>query len=574
MVVINENKYIKVRETGDMVELGATQVYYEEAKARSINNSSIVIDIQSKGNNSLLSADCFLIGQYEFRKTTTASRALNPVQGVELDPRDMVALRQGFMHKIIQNMTFNYNGQNINVQPYIISDQMQLILNDNEYCNKYSNGGFSNWDYISQNNEPRSGQLLDKMPVDGDFTANPTQAQQVASIKKLFAPSKAGVGAEDLTLKAVEINPNRFDVERWKRIRQFRDMYEAQTFSATAYNQMTVVVPLRFPPFKGFQKNLWCSEMSSALPFTSNCSLNINFKSGGVSGVALEVHHKDNLDRSTAALYGAPGLAGKNNVGSQFEFRISEQKAFSLAMKWYQSPLDMASSYRIRHWSPNHYIKNLGAKAPAANNHTSFGDTETTDVARVNQKPDYIMFSIQPDMNGTGYGEEANATQAYVRGASVPIKSIELRLGNSAGVLTSNINQEVLRKLTKHYCNENFAVSDLTYTRVNNFVLLKTSDLTGDLPAGVDDNFTVQAVVQPGNNPRSEANGDAGNQSYNLYMTLLNTKQSLVVSEDSCRVEDQRVSADELVQGFRAPMVAVQDIRQGGGIKSSYKSRF
>ncbi len=371
-----------------------------------------------------------------------------------------------------------------------------------------------------------------------------------------------GVGGGYTDLDAIRTTDDAEDTERRAKIAFFRQLVGA----GAGENEVAITFPLKLSPFKANRNSLWWKGMSYALPYVDNASLNFQIKQE-IAGIALQVFNKNNNDK-------------------RFFFRVSNEKAWQLHMRWYNSPTPLSGSYTIPHYRMEHYFKQLTANNDvAATITTNAGDDIQTDLARVGQKPEWLLFYVAEDvLSSKSYGNDAafrtfNAAQGYLKAANIQIKGLDLQISNQQGVISASMNEDVLMNYSKQYIKE-FPLGYNTFKNYRNFVLLKTSDLANgnDAFAGVQSNCNIKAKVKLGKYPYTTADFDnaydveADNKkpsSYNLHMVFIYTSEQLTVSPGSVEVRSQALDPSVVDSSVRTMV--------GGSItggKMSYRSRF
>jgi hypothetical protein len=376
-----------------------------------------------------------------------------------------------------------------------------------------------------------------------------------------------GVGGGYTDLDAIRTidDDDKADTERRAKIAFFRQLVGA----GAGENEVAITFPLKLSPFRANRDSMWWKGMSYALPYVDNASLNFQIKQE-IAGIALQVFTKHNNAKS-------------------FFFRVSDDKSWKLHLRWYNSPTPLSGSYTIPHCRMEHYFKSLELtdlqKTVAATIITDVNRDINTDLARVGQKPEWLLFYVAEDvLNSKSYGNDAafrtfNAAQGYLKAANIQIKGLDLQISNQQGVISAQMNEDVLMNYTKQYIKE-FPLGYNTFKNYRNFVLLKTSDLANgnDAFAGVQSNCNIKANVKLGKYPYTTADfdndydaeaDDKRPANYNLHMVFIYTSEQLTVSPGSVEVRSQALDPSVVDSSVRSSM--------GGSITGgamSYTSRF
>lgn len=579
MTKLFKNPYLDVNQYVNNIEISSRDVLYETVDARSASTQNITFDLDAKGDNSLLCADVYVTAHFKLKKTSTVGDSALTVIGDINNTRDRVAFRNNFLDELLLNTTFNYNGTAITERPYINCKEMMAILDGNDYQRKFGGVGGSYGNYSGLENgayklEPVSGQLVRKS-VAG--VANPVTADNMKEI--LSGSSAANYGAG---YGSIIVDHNSYDDERSSKIFFFKDKL-ANGVLANNMVEFSLTFPLRLAPFKGSRRNMWFRNMSNALPFVKNSSINLQLKQGP-TGCVLEQFFIDRKNRSGVAnITNPPDFASTANFNkSKLTIEVDSTKNWQIHTRWFQSPTPLKQFYNLPNYRIDTYSKDAGLSASlGANVQSDLNKTVTSDLIRVGTKPDYLLVSVSEDILGDGRGNEHHwhiycpddvSAPGYLKAGNVEIKNLDLQINNQQGCLTSSMEADALKFYTMQNVCKDFAYDQETFKKYRNFVLIKTSDIAGDAPAGVLDNCNIRLTAKLGHYSYN-TNDDGATLTapkYNLNIALIYTHTSLMVTADSVQIRDQN-SSKQQYDSFVVKGMDRQASMKPMGVSSSYK---
>jgi len=583
MTKLFKNPYLDVNQYVNNIEISSRDVLYETVDARSASTQNITFDLDAKGDNSLLCADVYVTAHFTLKKTVTAAETTVANIADINNPRDRVAFRNNFLDELILNSTFNYNGTAITERPYINCKEMMAILDGNNYQRKYggvggSYGNLSGLEDIGYTLEPVRGQLIRKA-VPG--VAGDGATVTGADLKELLSGSTAANYGDDTGV--VVVDNNSYDDERSSKIFFFKEKLVSGDLS-NGVVKFSLTFPLRLAPFKGSRRNMWYRNMSNALPFVKNSSINLQLKQGP-TGCILEQFFLDRQNRLQASNNNTANPDFTNTIdytNSKLTVEVDSTKNWQLHMRWYQSPSPLKQFYNLPNYRIDTYVKDAGLTGSlTAGVERTLNKSVISDLIRVGTKPEYLLVSVNEDILNNGRGNVNNfhivagsndSRPGYLKAANVEIKSLDLQINNKQGVLTSSMSADALKFYTMQNVCKDFAYDQETFKKFRNFVLIKTSDIAGDSPAGVLDNCSIRLTANLGHYSYNTTSDGAALTApkYNLNIALIYTHTSLMVTQDGVQIRDQN-SSKQQYDSFVIKGMDSQKPMKPMGVSSSYK---
>ncbi len=581
MVVVNVNKHISPLENIESLSINAQDIIYESTDARSASQTNIIFDIQNKGPESLMDTNAYVTATFLF------SKVVNLAYNMELDPRDQFALRNNFYHDIIQNSVFSWNGVALNERPYITSRAINDACCNDDFEIQYggTGGGRTELSSIDEfENKNEQGQLLRKPIPAGGYDAD-----VIGACFRPFYTTDSSLN--DVINNPVKVNSNAYDTQRFNRINWLLDLLKknkkngkTEIVNGNTFTKVEITFPIKIAPFKGNRDSLWFNKMSDALPYINNCSLNLQLRQQ-IQGLSVEQFYLDNVDRKTGNISVSPDFNTEfDNRSPKLKFQVSPSSVWKLHTRWYKSPLPLRDTYNFSTYRYSHFVKpmaDIATRSTVSDANLVDSNIEIqSDLARVGEMPEYILFQVQEDQAGGRFSnsnvELYSGNKGYQKASSVHIKSLELVINSKQGVLTSSMDEDALINYTKNYVCEGFNISQKSFKLYRNFVLLKTSDLSSDgAPSGIFSNCNISAKAKLGQIGYTHQNfaGAEVKIPYNFTMTFVYTKDIISVSRNGkVQVRSQGSDISQLnvsnikvsIQGGARPMT---------GVKSKYVSR-
>lgn len=565
MTKLFKNSYLDVNQYVNNIEISSRDVLYETVDSRSASTQNITWDLDAKGDNSLLCADVYVTAYFRLYKTTNTAAGNDQfvtAVGSINSPTDRVAFRNNFLDEIILNSSMNINGTTISERPYINSKELMAILDGNNYQRKYggvggSYGNLSGLGDAGYSLQPAKGQLLrSRAGAAIDFTK--------------FGPNT--------TDGAVVVDNNSLDDERSSKIFFFKDKLANGEFIDN-YVNFQLTFPLRLAPFKGSRRNMWYRNMSNAIPYVKNSSLNLQIKQD-ITGCVLEQFFLDRQDRASVA----PDFSiTQDFTNSKLNVEVHPSKKWQLHMRWFQSPTPLKQFYNLPNYRIDTYSKDVTSEFTLGNDPVKdTGKLLHSDLIRVGSKPEYILVSINEDILGSGRGNIHNfhitggvneSRPGYLKAANVEIKGLDIQINNQQGILNSSMEADALKFYTMQNVCKDFAYDQETFKKYRNFVFLKTSDIAGaGSPAGVLENCNLRISAKTGRYSYGK-NVDGSTLTapkYNLNVVLIYTHTSLMITPDGVQIRDQN-SSKQQYDSFVVKGMDSQASMRPMGVSSSYK---
>lgn len=526
MSVIKSTKTI-VLPNREEILVGPDAILYEKLPSREkCSATNISFLIQNKGQDSLLDAAVYLEVFFEFKYLTKAD-ANSPEQLVnpDLDYKESFVTEATYTDPsaptlatmslntnkkntgilaawrepmpIIRNSNFIYNGCNLTWQP-AITNEVDAIVFDNKFNkNRTSTGLYTDWTL----NEREDGSAL------------------VAVNGKNFPTSYQN---------------SLMDENRRGRIQKFICDYKAAIAKSTTTGlaEMSVMIPLNFPPFKCGRTDYWYGKMSPTLPFVDNCELDIQFYQQKLNNLAMEYFQEAN--------------GGQHY--EEWSCSLSEKTEANLHLQWYTLPPSMRLNdvYTIGHWNQEiiHPASSAWTGSPIALDggkaSTQLNSTQTSQYSvRIQQKPDFVCLFASTDKQASMPSfriQKDRAANPYAE-----ISNVKIILDTDGGAFSKTVQGQTLRELSRANFNAFCTLSDYTFQNYQNFVFLSADQISSmtKVPAGVWANSTLTVEVQYVGAPKDPTvKVTTGTQASLIrdYMVLYTGHESLRVTRDTCEV--------------------------------------
>ena len=360
------------------------------------------------------------------------------------------------------------------------------------------------------------------------------------------------------------------DLERLKRVRTLEMNGKPADNTASTFNT-TVLVPLQFPPFHCGRTDYQYSGMSPTLPFVNNSELQLQFHDATTI---------NNLGFECCSIHDQSDGSSKSDWYVKANFNTNEY--LKLYVKWYSLPssIKLNDVYDISSWSEDFIFANEGKVGGVVADGTKTNTYERTYLARIQQKPDYILIFAGIDKTDTGATTGLMGTGCFPYDSTnqlLRINSVEITVDNDSGSFTKTISGKVLRNLTSMNLNNACRLGDYAFENYKNFVFLTSEQISTmtRIPAGVFANSTISANVIY-SRPLNQANVLNVSKNYDGFMVLISKHNSLRVTRDSVEAIRNGITQQSFqASGTGGGVSTGGGIGVGGRVKmtNAYRSR-